>query len=247
MTARSAIFALVRQSAREGVFSDAANVADLDALLDRFGVPGAAVGRTGALHKVADGLAFYAGVRKVTGPLEQAQVDSIALILKAAAAHPVGWVAYELATAYHEARFKPIDEIGGDAYFTRLYDVTGKDPVRAKHMGNTEPGDGAKYHGRGFCQLTWKSGYQKAGEFLGLDLVASPDLALDPSNAARILIWGMETGAFTGKKLADYIGDRGTPNEFVQARRIVNGTDKAQLIAGHAERFQSALEAGKWT
>lgn len=76
--------------------------------------------------------------------------------------------------------FQPINEEGGDAYFTRLYE-------HRNDLGNVNPGDGARFHGRGFVQITGRSNYQTFGQKLGLDLENSPDLALDPTVAARVL------------------------------------------------------------
>jgi len=76
--------------------------------------------------------------------------------------------------------FAPIPERGGAAYFTRLYEGR-------KDLGNTEPGDGARYHGRGFIQITGRENYRVFGTRLGLDLIGNPDGALEPVAAARIL------------------------------------------------------------
>jgi putative chitinase len=151
-------------------------------------------------------------------------------------------LAYVLATAFHEtgATMRPIREQGGKAYLTTNYDVLGDKPNRARRNGNTEAGDGVRYAGRGFVQLTWKNNYRKVGVLLGLDLVAEPDKALDPETAAIILIRGMREGWFTGRKLAEFFDT--TRAEWVQARRIVNGVDKAPLIAGHARKFEAALQ-----
>lgn len=56
-------------------------------------------------------------------------------------------------------------------------------------MGNDEPGDGYKFHGRGYMQLTGKDNYRAAGEALGLDLLKHPELAAEPENAAKIATW----------------------------------------------------------
>lgn len=58
--------------------------------------------------------------------------------------------------------------------------------------GNDQPGDGFKYHGRGYIQLTGKDNYRAAGEALHLDLVKHPELASEPENAAKIAVWYWE-------------------------------------------------------
>ena len=124
-----------------------------------------------------------------------------------------------LATSFHETArtMQPIREYG-----------------RGKGMRY-----GTTYYGRGFVQLTWEANYRKASAVAGVDLVAHPDRALELPIAAAILFDGMIKGWFTGPRLADYIS--GTLCDFVQARRIINGTDRATLIAEHAVRFGHAL------
>ena len=56
-------------------------------------------------------------------------------------------------------------------------------------LGNTQPGDGKKFKGRGYIQLTGRSNYKKAGDALGIDLVNNPELAEEPENAAAISVW----------------------------------------------------------
>ncbi len=70
-------------------------------------------------------------------------------------------------------------------------------------------------------------------------LLNHPDLALNPATAAQILVRGMKEGWFTGRKLSGYF----TPTlaDPTNARRIVNGTDKAALIAGYHAKFLHAL------
>ena len=175
---------------------------------------------------------FFDGVKEVTGKLTQEQVDSVNLILNNCGDHPIGWVAYILATAWHEARFIPQEEWGKG---------------RGKKYG--KPGKyGQSQHGRGFVQLTWDFNYEWADKALDLNgaLLRDFDLALAPHLAARILVKGMVEGAFTGKSLADYVGVMATKQQFKEARRIVNGRDKDTLIAGYAVHFQDALVKGKW-
>ena len=191
---------------------------------------------------------FYASVRAhlFAGKLTHDQVVGMDAILKAFADYDVTdkrHQAYMLATAYHETSrtMQPIKEYGGYNYFMRMYDVTGERPSLAKANGNTTKGDGAKYCGRGYVQLTWKNNYKRAGVYLGIDLVASPDLALLPEHAAQIMCIGMNEGWFTGKKLGDYFTAQKT--DWINARRIINGKDKADLIATYAVKFLTALEA----
>ncbi len=150
-------------------------------------------------------------------------------------------LAYILATAWHEtaATMQPIRERGGKAYLLKQYDVAGQRPAMARANGNTEPGDGARYCGRGYVQLTWKNNYRRIGALIGVDLVGDPDRALEPEIAATILIRGMEEGWFTGRGLAHYFS--GPRAKWLQARRIVNGLDQAARIADHARRFLAAM------
>lgn len=190
---------------------------------------------------------FYNAIRASLygGRLTAGQVEGIETLLDAweagTADHDIRLLAYCLATAHHEtsATLQPIEEYGSDARANRLYGPEGKDPARAKRMGNTRRGDGARYKGRGYVQLTWKNNYHRAGKVLGDDLVGKPELAMRPDYAARILFQGCLEGWFTGRRLSDYIAGTGT--DYVNARRVVNGTDKARKIAGYADKFEAAL------
>lgn len=82
------------------------------------------------------------------------------------------------------------------------------------------------------------------GKLLGIDLVNNPDLALEAPTAASILVIGSLQGLFTGKGLGDYI-TTGRPVEFINARRVINGTDKAHLIAGYADKFLDCITLSK--
>jgi putative chitinase len=74
---------------------------------------------------------------------------------------------------------------------------------------------------------------------VGVDLYKNPDLALEVRYAIPIMFIGMKAGLFTGKKFADYFNP--TKEDWVNARRMINGTDKAHLIAGHAKKYYSAI------
>lgn len=196
--------------------------------------------------------AFFDALRAgLLGPvLTGEEVKGCNAILEAMEGAPLSWTAYALATAYHEtaSTMQPIREYGGPTYFTRMYDVTGARPKLALANGNTSAGDGPKYCGRGYVQLTWKNNYRRAGQEIGVDLVTKPDLALDPQNAAAIMRHGMEEGWFTGKSFSSYLPatGRATSGQYANARYIINGSDKAQQIAGHAKQFEDALSAGDW-
>lgn len=195
-------------------------------------------------RSLGDPEAFYRAVRAVTGALDQTQVDVIQAMLKEAAHWSTAFLAYGLATAWHEARLRPIEEIGkgkGRAY--------GKPGARMAAKAGAPTYGGQIPFGRGLVQLTWCDNYERADDELGLGgaLLADFDKALDPSIAVQILVRGMEEGWFTGRKLRDYFpAERGTIQQFTDARRIINGTDKASLIAGYAQMFQAALTGGKW-
>lgn len=193
--------------------------------------------------------AFFRALRDVQGPLTAEQVAGFDVLLDGFQADdlldhlPIP--AYLLATTWHETgkTMQPIAEWGRREYFDR-YDPVLADSEeqrsRARRMGNTRQGDGYRYRGRGYVQLTWKANYAKAGRILGVDLVANPDLALEPAIAYRILATGMGEGWFTGKRLADYLRPGRAP-DYIGARRIINGQDRAALIAQYARKFEGAL------
>jgi putative chitinase len=180
-----------------------------------------------------------------TGSMKPAQVAGITAILDEWEANHAKdddrWLAYMLATAHHETdrRMQPIHEYGGYKYFMARYDKTGGNPALAKQLGNTEVGDGATFHGRGFVQLTGRANYRKMSAVTGADLVAAPDRALELPIATQIMFYGMINGSFTGKKLAGYFD--GPAEDWVNARKIINGTDKASTIADYGHRYYAAI------
>lgn len=90
-------------------------------------------------------------------------------------------------TALETNRFKYLKEIGDDEYF-HSYDPV-YNPAKAKQLGNTKPGDGQKYKGRGYIQLTGRYNYTKVGNELGIDLEKNPKLVEHPKIAAQTAIW----------------------------------------------------------
>lgn len=95
------------------------------------------------------------------------------------------------------------------------------------------------YYGRGIIQLTHKRNYELFTKLLKIDLVKNPDKALDAEISYKIASFGMQNGSFTGKKLSDYINSKEC--DYHNARRIVNGTDRAQDIANMAKKFENML------
>ena len=153
------------------------------------------------------------------------------------------WAAYMLATVKLECAdtFMPITERGAQSYFDKYEPGT----AIGKSLGNTQSGDGYLFRGRGYVQITGRTNYQNMSRRLALsgddDLVAHPDVALQADVAYRIMSFGMRRGTFTGKKLGDYINDAGC--DYRQARRIINGLDRADDIAGYAASFESSLRS----
>lgn len=96
------------------------------------------------------------------------------------------------------------------------------------------------YYGRGLVQLTWLFNYEKYSDILSLDLTSHPDNALDPALSLFILVHGMLTGAFTGLPLDKFINDKYL--DLSGARRVVNGTDRADHIAGLANKWVKHYE-----
>lgn len=187
---------------------------------------------------------FFASIRASLfgGTLSQDHVANIEGILDCALeqAIPVQQIAYILATTFHETAgtMRPLREYGlGKGYdYGKMLDM-GKGP--GQRVAYTQPPH--LYYGRGYVQLTWLSNYRGVGKRLGLDLAGNPDAALQPDVAAKILVHGMLHGWFTGRKLSAYFTP--TAANPTDARRIVNGTDKAALIAGYHTKFLFALTA----
>lgn len=210
-----------------------------------------------------DKAAFFAAVRQgILGPtLDPSEVSGCEAIMDAMAGLPRSWCAYALGTAYLETAhsMQPVLEANWlspasrERYFTRMYDITGQRPKKARELGNTTPGDGAKYPGRGYPQMTGKANYAKATAKLramghDVDLVANPELAMRPDIAALIMRFGMVEGWFTGKGFADYLPYSGgaTLKVYMPARRIINGMDRAADVASAAMSFEAALAKGGW-
>lgn len=214
---------------------------------------------------------FYVALRARTSgvfgtSLSQAQVNGLEVILDAgqSASLPLKHLAYILATAYHETggRMQPVTENLTYTSAARIRAVWPKrfssiaaaipyvrnpqglaNRVYADRMGNgpEASGHGWRYRGRALPQLTGRENYEKASKLVGVDLISDPDAANDTDISAHILIEGMRSGMFTGKKLADFIA--GNLVDYVGARAIINADGKAngRLVASYAKAFEAAL------
>ena len=177
--------------------------------------------------------------------LNQSQMDGLAFLLaqirKDEQITDMRQVSYILATIKHECAntWQPIAEYGPRAYFNK-YEPNTK---IGKNLGNVQAGDGYKYRGRGYCMITGRHNYQFMSTVLNLPyaegLERNPDRALEPELAYKILSYGMRRGHFTGKKLSDFINENGC--DYVKARAIINGSDRAKLIAEYARKFEAIL------
>ena len=140
-------------------------------------------------------------------------------------------VSHFLAQAAHESDgFCTLEEYGGPSYFAR-YDGR-------SDLGNTEPGDGARYHGRGIFQLTGRANYRRFGSLLGLDLEGRPELAADPATSLRIA-----AAYWNERKISPAADD----DDLVRVTRLINGgrnglKERGQYLA-IAKREVAALVA----
>lgn len=163
----------------------------------------------------------HARAKPFGGQLTAMQVDGLTHILdewERRKLTDLRWLADILGQSYHESghTMQPVREKGGEVY------------LRSK-----------KYYpwvGEGLIQVTWEENHRKFG-------ATAPGQLMTWPIALRALFDGMIKGMFTGKKLADYFNDKTT--DWVNARRIVNGTDRADDIAGYAQDFYQALIAAK--
>jgi hypothetical protein len=188
---------------------------------------------------------LFAGLKAALNPtgFDEPQVTAIAAIVsefERRALPDVRWLAYILATVWHEARFKSVREIGRG---------------KGKKYGVPHKLTGKIYYGRGFSQITWYDNYLKFRSTLNLPLTTDPDMALLVPVAVAILFEGMTTGvtakdSFTKYQLHDFFN--ATKDDPVMARSIINGRkkgeplpDKAKLIAGYHDKILAVLQKAK--
>lgn len=190
---------------------------------------------------------FFKEVRNAPfpGKLTQSQVDGMSDLLdawEAAGTEDERHLAYTLATDFHETggKMQPVRE------GFKSTDKAARYVVRNRKYGKPAGPHGHVYYGRGDVQLTWYDNYVRMGRILDLPLAEKPDIALQSKVSKRILVEGMlhgqsNRGDFTGKSLEDYFND--VTDDPFNARRIINGMDKAQLIAGYHHAFLEAVDA----
>jgi putative chitinase len=149
------------------------------------------------------------------------------------------WLAYMLATTHHETgrTMQPIEEWGKGknlSYGSHLKMSKDKNGKRIAYTDTNEI-----FYGRGFVQLTWYENYAKAGQKLGQDFLHNAAGVLDLTNATKIMFFGMTEGWFTGVKLSTYFNK--TTDDWKNARKIINGLDKWDLIKDYGHKYYSCI------
>ena len=206
---------------------------------------------------------------------DRASVEAILKQCKEEGIRSADQVAYVLATAWHESVMgKWMTETGwrtDKSAASIAENKYGNKTSEGRKMGNTQPGDGGKYRGRGYVQLTWKNNYQRMSKILQetgftytqdgvqygngknntkpIDLVTNYEhVNKNKQLAAKILVMGMDKGIFAGdnRGLDTYIPENkpATQANFENARKIVNGSDQKKFIALNAITIAKTLKAG---
>lgn len=195
-------------------------------------------------------------------PLNQGQVNGCEILLDACQRHrmPTNDAAYILATSHWETggTMLPVIETRTAKDKTNPSVDTAIRRLNASFKAGKlkwvktpywrKDADGKSWLGRGYPQLTHKTNYEKASKIVGVDLVANPERMLEPEIAAEVMVVSMRDGGFTGKKLRDFIdlsddSDAIDRREYLKARAVVNGKDRASEIADLAIGYERALRA----
>lgn len=185
--------------------------------------------------------AFYNRTKtnQLFASIKPSQIDGIEAILNEWESNPIltdlRWLSYMLATTYHETAktMQPIEEYGkghGHPYGSKI-----------KRSGEHYLTPDKIFYGRGNVQLTWYENYESFGKLLKIDLLNNPELALTMSISIKIMFLGMTKGLFTGVRLSRYFNSE--TEDYVNARKIINRLDKADLIAGYAKKFYECLNS----
>lgn len=132
-------------------------------------------------------------------------------------------IAYILATAEHES----------DSFNTLEEYSSGSQYEGRNSLGNTQPGDGTRYKGRGYVQLTGRRNYTEYTRITGIELVKLPIILMNwPALSVFVIVDGMMRGVYTGRRLDEFVNN--SKEDFFNARQIVNGHDCALKIADRA-------------
>lgn len=169
---------------------------------------------------------FFDTVRaSLFGTITQSKIDGMTAILDEWESKPEltdnRQLGYVLGTVFHESAstMQPVKERGGDAY------------LKSKSY--------YPYYGRDLVQTTWLRNYQRVKDFSGIDVVTNPDLIGQMPLAAKVAIHFMIHGFYTGKKLSDFFN--ASEESWINARKIINGLDRAFLVADYAKKFYEGL------
>ena len=181
---------------------------------------------------------FFDSIRPMFGSLSAKQVGGIETLLDAWEEYgtlDLRHLAYIFATVHHETgkMMVPVRECFAKS------DVSARHCVRRRRYGKSVGPFSHVYYGRGRVQNTWHANYRKLTERFGIDFEQFPDKLLANRPDARVTIIGHMEGIWTTKRLSDYI--KGDKCDYRNARRIVNGRDKARKIAKYARKYEKAL------
>jgi predicted chitinase len=186
------------------------------------------------------------------GVLKKHQVTGLTAILDrggVAAGIDDRWLAYMLATVHHETgrTMQPVRETfaKSDARAIALLDSAfdnGRLPSVSVPYWRRDA-EGRSWLGRGLVLLTHRVNYEKMALATGIDLVSRPERAMEIAVAVDILFIGMQTGAFAGRRLGQYFSAR--KEDWTGARRIINGRDRAERVAGYGRQYLAAIRLAR--
>jgi hypothetical protein len=190
-----------------------------------------------------------ARMRLFAGSLKSIQVQGMTKIVDLWETTRAGqddrWLAYMLATTYHETArtMQPVRETlkSTDAQAIAVLDSAFR---RGQLPWVSNPywlldANGKSWLGRGLVQLTHRDNYARLSNRIGVDLLGDPTLAMDMDVALQIMFLGMENGDFTGASLPQFFD--GKKEDWVNARKIINRLDKALQIADYGRAFYSCI------
>jgi putative chitinase len=176
---------------------------------------------------------FFIAYGKAFGAIQPLQESGLRFLLGKVASDPawpadLRFIAYFLATISHETGIR---RKGVLQSFQPIAEQRARPGSRGR--ANQDRYWLTNFYGRGYVQITWDYNYKKFG------ILNTPEKALEPETAYRIASQGMLKGMFTGKKLSHYFSD--TKEDFKNARRIINGLDRADHVASIARKIQACL------